>query len=132
MNCGFFSSYFSGEGKCNSSQSSFRHPNFLGVNQWNVLVKKWKLQRTSYCHILICFVASLLQTFTWNHTTIPGEFFALGYFRHALYWIHQSGLPMERIFIWNVRKGSIDFNCWVPSVKHIIARDIAFLTCPFT
>ena len=60
------------------------HPNFSQANQWSVIVKKWKLQRSSYCRIIICFEGSLLQTFTWTHTTIHGHLFAMGCFRYAL------------------------------------------------
>ena len=112
-------------------QASVAH-NFSGANHWTVFVKKWKLHRSSYCRILVCFEASHIQTFMWKRTTIPGGFFALGCFRHALNWIHQSGLSEEHLTVWNIRKRSIDFNCWAPSVKHTIAQDISFLISPFT
>ena len=107
-------------------------PNFSHHNQWNILVKKWKLQRSSFCRIFVYFEGSHLQTFTWKRTTVPENLFALGCFRFVLSWIHHSGLPMERLTVWNVHKRSIDFNCWAPSVTHIIARDVVVLLCPFT
>ena len=97
----------------------------------NVLIKRWKLQRSSFCRILVYFEGSLLQTFTWERSTIFGNLFAMGCFRSALHWIHQSALPKERLTIWNVRKRSIDFNCWAPSVSNVIARDVALLIRPF-
>ena len=107
-------------------------PNFSHHNQWNILVKKWKLQQSSYCHILVCFEGSHLQTYTWKRTTIPGNLFAMGCFHSALNWIHQSGLSKEWLTVWNVHKRDIDFNCWAHSVTHIIARDVASLIRPFT
>ena len=106
-------------------------PDFSQANQWNVMVKSWKLQRTSFCRILICFEGSLLQTFTWKRSSIPGNLFTLGCFRFALNWIHQSGLRKERLAIWNVRKHSININCWAPSVSNVIARDVVILIRPF-
>ena len=93
---------------------------------------KGLLVSISYCRILVCFEGSHLQTFTWKRTTIPGNLFVMGCFRSALNWIHQSGLPKERLTVWNVHKRSIDFNCWAPSVTHIIARDVVSLIRPFT
>ena len=113
------------------SQQALINPNFSRANQWNVLVKRWKLHRSSYCRILVCFEGSLLQTFTWKRSSIPGNIFALGCFRMTLNWIHHSGLPKERLGIWNVRKRSIDFHHWAPSVSHVIARDVASLLRPF-
>ena len=113
------------------SQQASINPNFSQANQWNVLVKRWKLHRSSYCRILVCFEGSLLQTFTWKRSSIPGNIFALGCFRMTLNWIHHSGLPKERLSIWNVRKRSIDFHHWAPSVSHVIARDVASLLRPF-
>ena len=105
--------------------------NFSQTHEWNVLVKRWKLQRSSFCRILVCFEGSLLQTFMWKRSTISGNLFAMSCFRFALNQIHQFDLPKERLTICNVRKRSIDFNYWAPSAVHVIARDVVFLIHPF-
>lgn len=36
----------------------FALPNFLNADQWNVLVNKWNIHRSSFYRILVCFKGS--------------------------------------------------------------------------
>ena len=104
--------------------------NFLSANQWNVLVKKWKLRwsptftvaswyvlkhcffkpsRGNVLPFLVNFLPSDASVVLWT------RYISVAYY-----------LPIEYLAIWNVRKRSIDFNCWALSVKHIIAMDVAY------
>lgn len=91
-------------------------------------VTKWKLHYITYCHILVCFESSHMQTFTWQCTSIHDDLFVLGCLPLALNWIFlkpECISPQK-----SPTKHRIDFSRWTPSVQHI--KDIASLLKSFS
>ena len=82
----------------------------LNLSPWNLCKRKWKLNRSSFCRILICYHMHPLQSFTWKRHHMSGVIFSLACFRMTLKWIHCSNLPLDKITIWNVSKRLIDFS----------------------